>query len=175
MFSKIRCAILLTSFCLASCAPPTLYVANNPVVNERMKSARIVFSRPAEVAITYKVYSNQTKEAALKNAMNQIERITKAVENHVPPQLASALQKKGVVAGSDVIISLRPTAGWGETNTTPRILLEVSIQTSDRTKQPWIARISDGSFGESKTAEQTAQIFTDRIVLELAKADFVSE
>lgn len=175
MFSRIKCAILLASFCLASCAPATLYVDKNPVINERMKSARIVFGRSAEMGISFKIYQGQTREVALKNAMNDIERITKAVENHVPPQLASALQKKGVPPGSDVIISLRPTAGWGDTNTTPRIQLEVSAQPSDRTKQPWIARISDGSFAGSVTAEQTAQIFTDRIVLELAKAGFVSE
>lgn len=175
MRSKIKCAILLASFCLASCAPPTLYVDKNPVINERMKSAKIVFGRPAEMSISYKVYRGQTQQAALKIATDRIEQITKAVENHVPTQLASALQKKGVAPGSDVIISLRPTSGWGETNTTPRIQLEVSVQASDRTKQPWIARISDGSWVEHTTAEQTAQIFTDRIVLELAKAGFLPQ
>jgi hypothetical protein len=174
VFSKIKCAILLASFCLAGCAPPTLYVDTNPVVNERIKSAKIVFSKPAKLLVSYSVYRGETKEAALKNATDEIERITKAVENHVPPQLASALQKKGVVSGSDAIISLRPTVGWGETNDTARVLLEVSIQTSDRTKQPWIARITDGRRA-SATAEQTAQTFTDRIVLELAKAGFVPQ
>ena len=174
MFSKIKCAILLASFCLASCAPATLYVDTNPAINERMKSAKIVFSKPAKLLVSYSVYRGETKEEALKNATDDVERITKAVENHVPPQLASALQKKGVASGSDVIISLRPTAGLGETNDTARILLEVSIQTSDRTKQPWIARFSEGRRA-SATAEQTAQVFTDRIVLELAKAGFVPQ
>jgi hypothetical protein len=174
MFFRTKNAILLASFCLASCAPATYYVDTNPTVNERMKSAKIVFSRPTKMLMVYSVYQGETKEAALKDATDDIERITKAVENHVPPQLASALQKKGVVPGSEVIISLKPTVGWGETNATARIQLEVNIQTSDRKKQPWIARIADGS-RSGATAEKTAQIFTDRIVLELTKAGFVPQ
>jgi hypothetical protein len=139
VISKIKCAILLASFCLASCAPPTLYVATNPVVNERMKSARIVFSRPASMEISYAVHRSQPQDVALKDARTRVEQITKAVENHVPSQLASALQKKGVPSGSDVFISLKPRFGWGTTNTTPRIQLEVSVQTNDSTRQPWIA------------------------------------
>jgi len=174
MKTTIKLGILLVSFLLASCAPPTLLEEKNPVVNERIKSARIAFSRPAQMGISYGVYGSERNEVAVKRAVSDIERITKAVQDHVPAQLASALQKKGVVPGSDVLVSLRPTAGWGTTNTTPRIQLEVTVQANDRTRQPWIAKISDGSW-DSMPAEQTAQIFTDRIVLELAKAGFVPQ
>jgi hypothetical protein len=174
--STFKSAILLLSILLAGCAPQTLLGEKNPAVNERIKSARITFSRPAEMAISYtfsRTYSI-SQEVAQQGAVRDVERIIKAVQDHVPLQLSNALQKKGVVAGPGVLVSLRPTAGWGTTNTTPRIQLEVTVQSGDRTKQPWIAKISDGSW-ERMPAEQTAQIFTDRILFELAKAGFVPQ
>ncbi len=175
MISISRLGIFLVSFFLASCVtPPTLYGEKNPVVNERIKSANFVFRRDPTLGIAYTVPRGHNTDVALKDAIGHVERIMKAVENHVPPQLASALQKKGVTAGSDVLISLRPTAGWGTTNTTPRIQLEVTVQSSDRTKQPWIAKISDGSW-PTMPAEHTAQLFTDRILSELTKAGFLPQ
>ncbi len=175
MISLSRLGIFLVSFFLASCVtPPTLYGERNPVANERIQSARIVFKRDPTLGMAYRVSRTQNPGEALKDATAHVVRIMDAVENHVPTQLANELQKKGVPSGSDVLISLRPTGGWGNTNTTPRIQLEITVQSSDRTKQPWIAKISDGSW-ETMPAQQTAQLFTARIVPELIKAGFLPQ
>lgn len=173
MCSKLKILVLLASFFLVSCAPQTVYVASNPVKNERLSSARVVFEVPPQMQIVYGVHPTGSNELAVKNALNHIKPLVKAMQDYVPPQVVSALSKKGISSGAGAIIYLRPVAGYATANNGTMVRLEMSVQSSDRSK--WTANILDGSAVGSGTGETNAKVFTDRIIFELVKAGFVPE
>lgn len=168
---------VLACFCLVACAPQTRVVSTNPVNNEKIRSARVIYEKAASLQVNYEVSRYYGAGQALPAAIAATEPIIKAIRERVPGQVTEALAKRGIPPGMDTLIYLRPVRVFSNSNMGNRVELEITVQSGDPTKPRWVATIIDGR-GEGwmgTTAESNAAAFSSRVVMALATAGFISQ
>jgi hypothetical protein len=180
--SKFKSLLLAAVLLVAGCAPPTRYLSINPVNNEKLSSARVVFEMLPSMPITFEVNRKGPPMSGPDNvalsrkiAMAEITPLLDSVKTYVAPQVRAELEKRGVLSGTDAIIYLRPTTAGASSQTGVTVALEMTVQLSDKTKPHWIATIVDKSSPMDPGSEKIAQKFSTRVIDELVKAGFVSK
>lgn len=162
--------ILIACLFFAGCAS-SVREAGNPIKNEQLSTARIVFEAPTTLPLTYGMGQLGSQELALKSAKNSIEPLARAIHAHVPHQVRMVLAKKGIFDGNETTIYIKPLHGYVVGGGT-KIALEIRVGSSDKLKPVWSVRILGGSEVRG-SAERNAEAFTSKIVDELAKAGFI--
>jgi hypothetical protein len=175
MMSKPGFAGLMASLLLAACAAPeTKYLATNPVNNQKLTTANVVFQDPPNMGLAFsttKLAPAEQRYNDRKYAEATLEPMVRSLRVNTPNQLRAALSQRGVTGGRDAIIYLRPVQASNLPETGLQVTLEVTVQPKDGAK--WVVSIPDGS-SINPGGEEVAAKFTARIVQELIKAGFLA-
>jgi hypothetical protein len=185
MFKKIRSqnpmmwktgfTSLMAGLLLSACAvPQATYLATNPVNNQRLATANVVFQDPPNMGLAFnttKLASAEQRYNDRKSAEAALEPMVRSLRVNAPNQLRAALSQRGVTGGRDAVIYLRPVRASNLPETGLQVTLEVSVQAKDGAR--WVVSIADGS-SINPGSEEVAAKFTARIVQELIKAGFLA-
>jgi len=174
MISRHAFLAVLAAALLAGCAPRATYMPINPVNNEKLKNARVVFERLPSIPLVYRVRPSASADstaAAQKRARESIEPVLETLQKNSSSLVAQALAQRGIQPGADTTIFLRPVSGdIGDRGAL--VFLEVTVQHKDASKASWICKIPDSpSVGEDDKA--VAAKFSSRVIEELEKAGFI--
>ncbi|AYQ29785.1 hypothetical protein DT070_18260 [Polaromonas sp. SP1] len=160
---------------LAGCATPaTKYAASNPVNNQRLTTANVVFQDPPNMGLAFattRLAPPEQRNNDRKYAEAALEPMVRSLRVNAPNQLRAALSQRGVTGGRDAIIYLRPIQASNLPETGLQVTLEVTVQPRDGAK--WVVSIPDGS-SLNPGGEEVAAKFTARIIQELVKAGFLA-
>ena len=169
MLRKIRISIVLAAVTLAGCVYAPTHVEGNQSGNERIKNAAVAFQN-SQVKITFGYDPRVTgehqrvREEMTRRAASHIQIIEKLTTR----QLGTALASRGIDGGSanDTRITLRPVLLNG-------VLLDVEVTVQTPGKPKWVILVRDRRF-DNVSDEAFAQLYTNQILRELAKAGFIT-
>ncbi|QGJ19097.1 MULTISPECIES: hypothetical protein [unclassified Polaromonas] len=168
-------ALVASLLVLAGCATPaTKYAASNPVNNQRLTTANVVFQDPPNMGLAFattRLAPPEQRNNDRKYAEAALEPMVRSLRVNAPNQLRAALSQRGVTGGRDAIIYLRPIQASNLPETGLQVTLEVTVQPRDGAK--WVVSIPDGS-SLNPGGEEVAAKFTARIIQELVKAGFLA-
>jgi hypothetical protein len=168
-------ALVASLLVLAGCATPaTKYAASNPVNNQRLTTANVVFQDPPNMGLAFattRLAPPEQRNNDRKYAEATLEPMVRSLRVNAPNQLRAALSQRRVTGGRDAIIYLRPTQASNLPETGLQVTLEVTVQPRDGAK--WVVSIPDGS-SLDPGGEEVAAKFTARIIQELVKAGFLA-
>ena len=131
-------ALMASLLVLAGCATPaTKYAASNPVNNQRLTTANVVFQDPPNMGLAFattRLAPPEERNNDRKYAEAALEPMVRSLRVNTPNQLRAALSQRGVTGGRDAIIYLRPLQASNLPETGLQVTLEVTVQPKDGAK-----------------------------------------